>query len=85
MLQFELLFYIRYECRELDEVFGKVLYYWNTTVSESCCVTCNGTVVPENTEIETEKMDDDCQTIKTSVCRTLPGLICVFSNFKQCH
>ena len=69
----------RYECRAFDEVLGKVLYYWNSTVSDSCCVTCNGTVFPENTEIDTEVMEDDCRSVKTSVCRTLPGTYHLFA------
>jgi len=64
---------IRYECTHFDELLGKTLYFWNTTVSESCCITCNETVVPENTKIDTKYVDDECLTVKTSVCRTIPG------------
>ena len=54
---------------------GEMLFYWNITVSESCCVTCNGTVVPEDTIIQTENLDDECMTVKTSSCRNIPGSI----------
>jgi len=64
---------IRYECTEYDELMGEKLFYWNITVSELCCLTCNGTVVPENTIIETENLDDECMTVKTSFCRNIPG------------
>jgi len=64
---------IRYECQQFGELMGETLLFWNTTVSESCCLTCNGTVVPENTKIDTELLDDDCKTIKTSFCRTFPS------------
>ena len=73
MLFVQIFFYARYECTHFDELLGRKLYFWNTTVSESCCVTCNGTVVPENTKIDTEHVDDECLTVKTSVCRTIPG------------
>jgi len=64
---------IRYKCQQFGELMGEALLFWNTTVSESCCLTCNGTVVPENTKIDTEQLDDECKTIKTSFCRTFPS------------
>ena len=45
------------------------------TVSDQCCITCNGTTVPENTYIDTEQSQDKCGTVKTSYCRNLPSKI----------
>ena len=47
---------------------------WLRSVSEHCCQTCNGTVVPPNTVISTTQLEDDCLSLQTEVCRLRPGL-----------
>ena len=47
---------------------------WVRSVSEHCCQTCNGTVVPANTVISTTQLEDDCLSLQTEVCRLRPGL-----------
>ena len=42
-------------------------------MSEQCCQTCNGTVVPANTVLSTSQLEDDCLTVQTEVCRLRPG------------
>ena len=46
---------------------------WVRSVSEHCCQTCNGTVVPPNTVISTTQLEDDCLSLQTEVCRLRPG------------
>ena len=65
--------YHRFSCNLLYQFKNRDFYKWNLTVSEQCCITCNGTTVPENTYINTEESKDKCGTVKTSYCRNLPG------------
>ena len=51
------------------------MYVWNTTVSDQCCLHCNGTVFKSDSLIDTVTMEDDCKTIETSFCRLLPSRI----------
>ena len=46
---------------------------WIRNVSSQCCQTCNGTVFPANTPVSTTYLGDECQTVKTEVCRIRPG------------
>jgi len=60
---------IRYECVPLGKLNEEKYYYWNKTVSEYCCLHCDGTVYKADTVIESVVEKDECGTIKTSVCR----------------
>ena len=55
----------RYQCAYLADIKGTDLYFWNKTVSDHCCLHCDGTVYRANTEIETTVLDNDCNTIQT--------------------
>ena len=46
---------------------------WNTSVSDHCCQGCDGVVYKANSVMDTVHLEDECQTIETSVCRILPG------------
>lgn len=63
----------RYTCTSIDEYKGKELYYWNTTVSDHCCLYCNNTVYKTDTIIDTIHHEDKCKSIETSTCRRVPG------------
>ena len=39
------------------------------TVSERCCLHCDGTVYKADSEIETIVKNDECGTIETAVCK----------------
>ena len=43
------------------------------SVSEHCCLHCDGTVYKADTVIETVVEKDECGTTKTSVCRKNDG------------
>ena len=45
-------------------------FSWSKSVTPQCCQTCNGTVVPEGTVVGDEFLEDDCKTVKTSVCKS---------------
>ena len=59
----------RYTCQYIGNILDENWYFWNKTVSEHCCLHCDGTVYKADTIIDTVVEDDDCGTIKTSVCR----------------
>ena len=61
------------EYQDHDGWVGKV--GWVRSVSGQCCQTCNGTVFPANTLISTTRLEDDCGTVKSEVCRIRPGLL----------
>merc|ERR1719282_1858836 len=60
-----------YTCMYYETVHDKKLYFWNTTVSESCCVSCNKTVYKHDSVISSSELEDECQTNKQSICRIL--------------
>jgi len=64
---------IRYECVPLGELNEQKYFYWNKSISEHCCLHCDGTVYKADTVIETVFEKDECRTIKTSVCRKNDG------------
>ena len=47
--------------------------YWNTTVSDNCCLYCNNTVYKADTVIDTTMLEDKCESEETHVCRKIPG------------
>jgi len=60
---------LRFTCQYLGSLGSVDLFYWNKTVSESCCLHCDGKVYKADEVIETVVEDDDCKSVKTSVCR----------------
>jgi len=60
---------IRYECVPSAKFNGKEYFYWNMTISEHCCLHCDGTVYKSDSVIESVVAKDECGTTKTSVCR----------------
>ena len=59
----------RYECVPSAKFNGKEYFYWNMTISEHCCLHCDGTVYKSDSVIESVVAKDECGTTKTSVCR----------------
>ena len=49
--------------------------FWNTTVSDNCCLYCNNTVYKADTVIDTTKLEDKCESEETHVCRKIPGIL----------
>jgi len=64
---------IRYECINFGELNEQKYYFWNKSISEHCCLHCDGTVYKADTIIETVVEKDECGTIKTAVCRKNDG------------
>jgi len=62
--------------RCLDVEYNKKERYvfWNTSVSDNCCLYCNNTVYKADTVIDTTKLEDECQSEETHVCRKIPDL-----------
>jgi len=60
---------ISYECVPLGEFNEQKYYYWNKSISEHCCLHCDGTVYKADTVIESVFDKDECGTVKTSICR----------------
>ena len=75
IFSFEPRFTSSYTCTFYDTVHEKKLFFWNTTVSENCCVSCNMTVYKHNSVISSSELKDECQTTELSICRILPGII----------
>ena len=63
-----------YKCEKIGYWGKQKKVGWMRSVSEQCCQTCNGTVVPTNTIISTTQLEDDCLTVQTEVCRLRPGM-----------
>ena len=49
--------------------------FWNTSVSDNCCLYCNNTVYKADTVIDTTKLEDKCESEETFVCRKIPGIL----------
>ena len=64
-----MILHYRYECVTLGELNEQKYFYWNKTISEHCCLHCDGTVYKADSVIESVVEEDECGTIKTSVCR----------------
>ena len=66
------------ECEDMKyekEERGEYYVYWNTSVSDNCCLYCNNTVYKADTVIDTTKLEDKCESEETFVCRNIPGII----------
>ena len=59
--------------------------YWNTTVSDNCCLYCNNTVYKADTVIDTTKLEDKCESEETHVCRKIPGTIWIRHKYDFYH
>ena len=55
------------------------MYSWNTTVSDHCCLACDGTVYKADSVIEEKSHEDECQSVETSICRRIPGRLVLLS------
>merc|ERR1719450_226061 len=64
---------IIYTCNNFGTFQNNNLLFWNTTVSDTCCLSCDGTVYKADEVIDVIENDDECQSIETSICRILPG------------
>ena len=68
----------QFHCEEkLKEMEGNGEYfvYWNTSVSDNCCLYCNNTVYKADTVINTAKLEDKCKNEETLVCSKMPGYL----------
>ena len=77
---------LRYTCQPVDvcennstkkaDLIRKNKYFvfWNTTVSDNCCLHCNNTVYKADTVIGTTRLEDRCESEETHVCRKIPGI-----------
>jgi len=63
-----------YTCIYVDTYRDQKVYRWNVSVSDHCCLHCDGVVYKADTVIDTTQHEDECKTSETSVCRILPGL-----------
>jgi len=64
---------IMYTCTFSNSYQNRKLAAWKTTISDQCCIHCNGTVFKPDSLIDTVTKDDDCSTIETSYCRIIPN------------
>ena len=67
------LFNFRYSCTFVGDHQGYKMYSWNTTVSDHCCLGCDGTVYKADSVIEESSHEDACLSVETSICRRIPG------------
>ena len=54
-----------YHCSHFVTIQERNYYFWNRTVSDSCCLHCDGTVYKADTVIDTIETEDECETVKT--------------------
>ena len=57
----------------MDTYLSTKMFAWNTTVSDQCCLHCNGTVFKPDLLVDSVNMMDECNTIESSYCRLLPS------------
>ena len=58
----------RYECNKVSFV-GQSIYFWNISVSDQCCLHCDGSVFKDGAEMEPSAPRGECGAVETSVCR----------------
>ena len=75
---------LRYTCLSGNNKNSN-LQFWNTSVSDHCCLHCNGVVYKPNSIIATIQHHDKCQTVETSICRTLPGKKRIWMSLLSCY
>ena len=72
--------YARHTCLLLNaSEHSNVKYFWNTTVSPECCLHCDDTVYTPESIMEVQTIDDECQSVETSICKKIPGWIFFFN------
>ena len=59
----------RFKCEYLGRLMQKDFFFWNKTVSEKCCLRCDGAVFKSESVVETVLEENHCQTVKTFVCK----------------
>ena len=64
---------LSYTCTYVGTYRDKNLYRWNVSVSDHCCLHCDGVVYKADTVIDTTQHEDECMTTKTTECRIIPG------------
>ena len=62
------------ECVAMQYKKKEHYVFWNTSVSDNCCLYCNNTVYKADTVIDTTKLEDKCESEETFVCRKIPGI-----------
>jgi len=62
-----------YTCVYVDTYRDQKLFQWNVSVSDHCCLHCDDIVYKADSIIDTIQHEDECKTIETTVCRTIPG------------
>ena len=62
------------KCEEYQDMKKEYYVFWKTTVSDNCCLYCNNTVYKADTVIDTNKLEDKCDSEETFVCRYIPGI-----------
>ena len=65
-----------YTCTYVGDHQGSKMYSWNTTISDHCCLGCDGRVHKADSVIKEIPHEDECLSIETSVCRRIPGKYC---------
>ena len=63
----------RYTCTYVGNHQGYKMHSWNTTVSDHCCLGCDGTVYKADSVIQETSHEDECRSVETSICRRIPG------------
>ena len=63
----------RYTCTYVGDHQGSKMYSWNTTISDNCCLGCDGKVHKADSVIEETLHEDECLSVETSICRRIPG------------
>ena len=52
------------------------MYSWNTTISDNCCLGCDGKVHKADSVIKEIPHEDECLSVESSICRRIPGKYC---------
>ena len=73
LLLLDIFLIFRYTCTYAGDHQGYKMYSWNTTVSDHCCLGCDGTVHKADSVIQKTSHIDECLSVETSICRRIPG------------
>ena len=65
-------FLFSYTCTEVGGTLPKGFAIWKRTVSEKCCLHCDGTVYKDGLEMTPVDVGGVCDAVETSVCRLNP-------------
>ena len=69
---YQLAFLFSYTCTEVGGTLPKGYAIWKRTVSEKCCLHCDGTVYKDDLEMTPVDVGGPCDAVETSVCRLNP-------------